>query len=110
MTTFSKIIKGYGDRALVYRGGSETEVRCFIQPVMSASADKRVWSEMTELGENDTSRSYGFFPADAEMDGAEYVICGGASHDFIRCEMHRVLGKASHWEAVLKKREAAFGD
>lgn len=106
MTAFSGIIKHYGDRAVICRSSTETEVRCFIQPVMSSSADKKVWGSMTELGERDTSRFFGFFPADAPLDEAEYVICGGVYYDIVRFEMFRAMSRDSHWEAVLTKREA----
>lgn len=108
MTAFSAIIKHYGDKAAIYKNSIEEEIKCFIQPVLSPSADKRVWSQMTELGERDTSRFFGFFPADAALDDAEYIICGGVYYDIVRFEMFRVMGRDSHWEAVLTKREEDY--
>ncbi len=106
-TTFSRIIERYGDDAVLHGNGETTEIKCFLQPVMRRTHDRR-WRDMTELGEKDTSRYYAFFPADAPLDGCGYVSVGERDFDIVRKEAYIVEKRVSHWESILTVREEEY--
>ena len=106
-TAFSEILEKYGDPVTLYFDGSSTDTTGFVQPVLSRHI-KETWSTMTELGESDTSRFYGFFPGDLSMEGCLYIDCGDVEYDIIRAEPYKVMGTVSHWEALMRKREEEY--
>lgn len=103
--SFLDILNSYGEEAIVFRGDNNFSVKIFVQPVMSRHSDNE--KTFTRLGEADRAKYYYFGPPDVEICADEdmYVTCGEVSYDFVKAECYKVLGRASHWEAVLRLRE-----
>ena len=109
MTPFTAILARYGETASLTHGGVTSSVRAFLQPVITRRTE-RVWRDVTELGERDTSRYLAFLPPDAEAEPGDVLCTDGAEYEFLKAEKFRVRGAVSHIEAVLSVREALHVD
>ncbi|MGM9521835.1 MAG: hypothetical protein ACI3VB_05080 [Oscillospiraceae bacterium] len=107
MSTFARIIRRYGDKAVLQGEGGEAV--CFIQPVLSRNIEK-TWKQMGGLGERDMARFYGFFPPEAKLEGCGNLSCGGREYEILRAELFRGESEDSHWEALLRIQPEAADD
>lgn len=106
MNTFGRILNRNGTDASLSDSGGEHSVKVFLVPEkMSFGDESRILRG--SMGVSDESRYLLFFSGDFTFMGCSETVlqCGGHSYEFINCELFKVNGKASHYEALVKLRE-----
>ena len=106
MNTFGKILEKNGTDAVFTDRKGRHSLKVFIVPEkMGFSDESRTYTG--ELGTSDDSRYLMFFSGIFEFDGCKNteVFAEDRGYEFINCELFRVNGKPSHYEALIKLRE-----
>ena len=100
MTNFGRILDVYGETV---KTGGENSFKAFIQPAITGGNYKN-----TQLGTVNVGDYYIFAPAASKLERGMSVFTGDAEFVVVRAEKLRVMGKISHIEGVLKRKEHTY--
>ena len=100
MTNFARILEVYGENVKI---DGENKTKVFIQPAVNSGNYKN-----THLGTVNIGDYYIFAPAASNLEKGMTVFAEDAEFEVVRAEKLHIMGKVSHIEGVLRRKEHTY--